>query len=230
MARPPEAIQVLSIQPALDLDSSQKEFLDSLWSRFSSFHTLTRVIARVFRFFNRVKNRHTYDSDVLTSDELHNAQLILTRLSQKQDFPEVFSCISSDKSLPKHHPLRGFVPTFDGTVLRLLSRIRRPDSSTQPRSIVPLHNRSKFTRLLLTTAHRTHRHPGVSTLQNIISETYYVSGLRNLLKAISRACSSCQRAYARPLSQQLGLLPTVRTTPAHPFQKIGIDFAGPMLI
>ncbi len=227
---PPEAIHVLSIRPAMDLDTSQKEFLVSLWSRFSSLHVLTRVIARVYRFFNRVKNRHTYDTDILTSDELSTTQLTLICLSQKQDFPEVFSCISTDKPLPKNHPLHGFIPTFDGTVLRLLSRVRRPDSSTQPRSIIPLHNRSKFTRLLLTTAHHSHRHPGVSTLQNIISETYYVSGLRNLLKAISRACSSCQRAYARPLSQQLGLLPSVRTTPAHPFQKVGIDFAGPMLI
>ncbi len=65
---------------------------------------------------------------------------------------------------------------------------------------------------------------------SIIGENYHISGLRNALKRLSRQCSICKRAYARPTHQQMGLLPSARTTPSHVFKHTGIDFAGPFLI
>ncbi len=70
----------------------------------------------------------------------------------------------------------------------------------------------------------------MATLLCIIAETYYIPGLRNHLKLLSRQCSTCQKAYARPLNQQMGLLPSARTTPGPPFAITGIDFAGPLQI
>ncbi len=73
----------------------------------------------------------------------------------------------------------------------------------------------------------THSHAGTLAMMSIIGSTYYIPGLRNQLKKISRACSVCQRAYARPLHQQL---PSQRTTPAPPFYNTGIDYTGPFII
>ena len=60
-----------------------------------------------------------------------------------------------------------------------------------------------------------------------MAETYHIAGLRNHVKRISRQCATCQKAYARPLNQKMGLLPASRTTPALPFYRTGMDFAGP---
>ncbi len=62
----------------------------------------------------------------------------------------------------------------------------------------------------------------MATLLCIIAETYYISGLRNHLKLLSRQCSTCQKAYASG--------PSARTTPGPPFAITGIDFAGPLQI
>ncbi len=45
LARPKEAAAVLSISIAANMDASQDHFLNQLWSRFSSFNTLARVVA-----------------------------------------------------------------------------------------------------------------------------------------------------------------------------------------
>ncbi len=57
-----------------------------------------------------------------------------------------------------------------------------------------------------------------------------ILNLRNLLKHVSRACVHCQHAYAKPLTQLMGLLPSIRTTPAPPFSRTGVDFAGPFTL
>ena len=54
--------------------------------------------------------------------------------------------------------------------------------------------------------------------------------MRRHLKHLMRHCVRCQKVYAQPSSQQMGDLPTYRTTPALPFSRTGIDFAGPFLI
>ncbi len=65
---------------------------------------------------------------------------------------------------------------------------------------------------------------------SIISSSYYMPGLFNRLKQISKTCPTCQRGYARPLQQQMGLLPLSRTTPAPPFDNTGVDFAGSLTL
>ncbi len=64
-------------------------------------------------------------------------------------------------------------------------------------------------------------------MASILANTYLISNLRNLLKIVSRTCSICQRAYAKPLSHPMGMLPLSRMTPDMAFNKVGIDFAGP---
>ena len=65
---------------------------------------------------------------------------------------------------------------------------------------------------------------------SILCHTYLIPALRNLLKLISRTCVVCQRTYARPLAHSMGMLLSSRTTPALPFSRTGIDFAGPFHI
>ncbi len=230
LAKPPEAIQVLKISQPIAMDSTQISFLNRLWSRFSSFHLLVRVVAWIFRFYDRLKKKSSKPTSHLVTSDFSLAKTRIIHLSHLQDFPDVFAAVKDDRTLPKSHPLHAMLPTLKDNNLLLQSRVRSITSSHSPRLPIPLHAKSPLTLLLLRTLHLDHSHAGVSALHSIVAASYYIKGLRNSLKAISRACAPCQRAYARPLSHQLGLLPSVRTTPALPFEKTGIDFAGPFLI
>ncbi len=228
--RPKEAVQILTISVSLNMDSSQVRFLNSLWYKFSSFFALTRVFAWILRFFNRTKFKKKQGTTHLSSQEIHQAAKKIFLLSQQCDFPEVFAAVKEDRVLPKSHSLHKMLPTTQDGLLYLKSRVRNTFTPSLPKLLLPLHPKSKLTRLWIYSLHQTHLHPGVSALQSIISATHYIPGLRNLLKHVSRSCMRCQRAYAKPVSHQLGLLPAVRTKPSPPFEKTGIDFAGPFTI
>ncbi len=63
-----------------------------------------------------------------------------------------------------------------------------------------------------------------------IPKAELLAALLMVILLISKSCPMCQRAYAQPLQHQMGLLPPSRTTPAPPFDKTGVDFAGPFVI
>ncbi len=134
-------------------------------------------------------------------------------------------------SLPVHHSLSKFdISLGTDQLIRISGRVRDPDFPLSSRSLILLSLNSTLTKLFLSTLHITYKHAGISALMSVILETYYISGLRNFLKLISRRCPMCQKAYSRPLNQRMGMLPLSRTTPAPPFERTGMDFAGPFYI
>jgi len=73
-------------------------------------------------------------------------------------------------------------------------------------------------------------HAGILALTSILGHTYLIPGLHDLLKLVSQSSLQCQRAYAQPLSEQMGLLPSARTMPSPPFIITGVDFSGPLVL
>ena len=51
-----------------------------------------------------------------------------------------------------------------------------------------------------------------------------------MIRNIVRKCVTCQRVAARPKPHLLGQLPADRTNPGSIFDRVGIDYAGPILI
>ncbi len=226
-SQPPSSRPVLITAPNATMPSSQSGFLNELWTRFSSLHKLERVVAYIRRFAANTRSHTRSESTSLMSDEISDSRHTLLRLAQLQGLADVYSAVYAGCSLPKKHPLFGVQISIVRDVLHIATRIRDEHSPTQPKFLILLPSNSHYTCLFLVTAHHTHHHPGVSALQAIIGDGYHVKGLRSALKKLSRQCPTCQRAYARTLSQQMGLLPTSRTTPAPPFDTTGVDFAGP---
>ncbi len=170
LTRPKEATSVLSISVSFDMDSSQSKFLTTLWSRFSSFYFLTRIIAWIRRFaHNSKKDSLKTSSNVLTSTEIENAKVLLFILAQQQSYPEVFSALKSYKALPKSHSLSKFIIIQDQGLLIAQSRVHNPRKLSQPIRLIPLHSKSTFTKLFRRTLYTSHRHPGISALHSIIA-------------------------------------------------------------
>ncbi len=211
-------------------DSQEMEFLKDLTNRFSSFHHLTRVVAWIQRFHHNSKLRKNDRQilPVLQSSEVSKAKKTLIRLAQQSSFAGVFSLIRQGKTLPKGHSLRHHLLDInDEGLLTVTSRVRKKTDTSQPLHLILLSSKSRLTNLLLQTLHKTYGHPGISALSSILGYTYFIPGLRNLLKGISRSCANCQKAYSQTLSHKMGLLPAKRTAPAPPFLSVGIDFASP---
>ncbi len=224
----------LLIQPELITENhDRKAFTKDLCTRCSSFHKLTRVLAWIFRFYNNAGSRPTdrICSKTISSTEVLKVKPKLFRLSQLDSFPEAFTATMNKRPPTKGHPLQHcLLQIAEGGHLVVSSRVRDTEDPSQPKLLVPLSSKCPLTKLLIRTLHQTYSHAGPTALASILGSTYLIPGLRNLLKKISRTCPQCQRAYGRTLTCQMGLLPTSRTTPAPPFDKTGVDFAGPLLV
>ena len=73
-------------------------------------------------------------------------------------------------------------------------------------------------------------HAGPTLLMSSLERRFHLVGGRKLIRSITRECVTCRKYTARPKPQLLGQLPVERITPGSVFDKVGVDYAGPMLI
>ena len=81
--------------------------------------------------------------------------------------------------------------------------------------------------LIIRTEHLRLLHAGPTLLSASLSQRYHRT---NVIRSIIRECITCRRRAAKPQPQLLGQLPIERVTPGPVFGKVGVDYAGPVLI
>ncbi len=209
------------------------------WLQYSSYTTLTRTYSWIRRFIINCRTSPVANKlPTLTSKELSATRDALLLKQQLDSFPDVFQLLRKKQTVPGHHCLDGMVVYLKeheharedflpaSHFIKVTGRVRK-EAATHPRELTPLSLKHALTRLLVETEHYKHQHPGISTLISILGHAYFIPGLRSFLKRLSKRCATCRRANAQPIAQQMGLLPSVRTTPSPPFTSVGVDFAGP---
>ncbi|KAK3727323.1 hypothetical protein QZH41_006278 [Actinostola sp. cb2023] len=87
----------------------------------------------------------------------------------------------------------------------------------------------QYTEKLVEELHCATLHGGVGLTMAKVREHFWVPRLRRLAKKVRRNCHGCKRfqvsAYGTPPPAPL---PTTRTEGTHPYQVIGVDYAGPI--
>ena len=148
------------------------------------------------RFVHNAKRppRNNIKTDVLMSDELHSSKHLLLQLSQQETYSDIFEVLhEGGRNLPKTHSLSRFDVSLDSDrLLRVSGRVRQSETSSIPKSLIPLSLSSTLTQLFISYFHITYSHSGVSTLLSVIADKYYVPRLWNYLKKLSRECTVCQ--------------------------------------
>lgn len=95
---------------------------------------------------------------------------------------------------------------------------------------VIIHGHHAINKLLIHHEHHRLLHAGPTLVCSSISLRFHVINLRKTVRTIIRACVTCRRQSAKPLTQLQGQLPPEHVTPDSVFSRVGIDFAGPFNI
>ena len=70
---------------------------------------------------------------------------------------------------------------------------------------------------------------GVANTIAALTEIWWIPKMRSLVKKVIRNCNVCKVFSAKPFgNQETAPLPLFRTTMSLPFQRTGVDFAGPL--
>ena len=201
--------------------------------RYSSFTCLKRVTAWVTRFVKncrRPRERRNLTLN-LTTQELLEAERYWISVVQKQYFTDEVSALKKQSHLSSSSTLLSLHPILDSdNLLRVGGRQQNSKLLFSVLHPLILHGEHQVTKLIVQTEHVRLLHAGPTLLSSSLGRRYHIIRSRNVIRSVTRGCVTCRRHSAKPSPQQLGQLPIERITPDSIFDKIGVDYAGPMYI
>ncbi|GFY41043.1 integrase catalytic domain-containing protein [Trichonephila inaurata madagascariensis] len=139
--------------------------------------------------------------------------------------------LKQNEQLRSSSEIKSLVPYLDeNNLLRLTGRLLEADLCFGEKHPVFLPRRCKFTELHVIREHERIGHCGVSATLIQLRKKYWIPKSRQLVKTMIRICLICKRYSATPADQLSGQLPRDRITQSPPFQIVGIDFTGAILV
>ncbi|GFW62281.1 integrase catalytic domain-containing protein [Trichonephila clavipes] len=210
--------------------TQQREALVDI-NRFSSLKKLLKTTAWVFRFVNNARNIYKSMDFYITADEIQNAEYFWLKCVQSEFYSAEILALKQNEQLRSSSEIKSLVPYLDeNNLLRLTGRLLEADLCFGEKHPVILPRRCKFTELLVIREHERIGHCGVSATLTQLRKKYWVPKGRQLVKTMIRICLVCKKYSAKPADQLSGQLPRDRITQSPPFQSVGIDFTGAILV
>ncbi|GFW27075.1 integrase catalytic domain-containing protein [Trichonephila clavipes] len=210
--------------------TQQREALVDL-NRFSSLKKLLKTTAWVFRFVNNARNICKSMDFYITADEIQNAEYFWLKCVQSEFYSAEILALKQNEQLRSSSEIKSLVPYLDeNNLLRLTGRLLEADLCFGEKHPVILPRRCKFTELLVIREHERIGHCSVSATLTQLRKKYWIPKSRQLVKTMIRICLVCKKYSAKPADQLNGQLPRDRITQSPPFQVVGIDFTGTILV
>ncbi|GFW60872.1 integrase catalytic domain-containing protein [Trichonephila clavipes] len=217
------------------------DFIDSLFLKFSSFTKIIDIFAFCFRYITNCKARvgkmkhldskGKYHVPPLTTYERRQASNKIFLYIQNLFFKEEISCIKANKPVVKKNILSALCPFIDKDgLIRVGGRLRNSTLQYGAKHPIILPNQHEICKLIVNMYHILYLHAGCTVLLGIIKQTYWIIGLKNIVKKCIHKCIICCRYRVTTSKQLMGDLPTHRVTPSRPFSVCGVDYAGPINI
>ncbi|XP_055931694.1 uncharacterized protein LOC129962029 isoform X2 [Argiope bruennichi] len=204
---------------------------DDLIKRYSSFSKLIRVTAWCLRFLHNYKSAlQNRKKDHLNVKELQNATKSLIKIIQMREFEFEINCLQRNKVLPKNNPLLNLNVFLDNDeLLRVGGRLKFSDLPDSQKFPLLLPKKHHFTDTLIEYFHKKALHSGVQTTLYLIRQQYWIPAGQAKVKSVIKRCLTCFRVKNKTIQQMMGDLPRDRVIPSRPFEKVGLDFAGPII-
>ena len=201
-----------------------RQFLMGLENKFSDWLTLLRVTVYVMRFAGVLERSNGEIQPV----EIEEALLLWVKYMQEQELLEEMLRLKKGQQV-QNESLAKAAPFIDGKgFMRAGGRLDQgSDLPYDLRHPLILPHRHRLTKLLILWVHEKHWHQGPEwTLYHIRHRFWFIKARRTVKSAL-RSCILCLR-WKKVLQKQLeGQIPEERLLGGRPFERCGVDFAGP---
>ncbi|GFT83347.1 uncharacterized protein TNCV_1555611 [Trichonephila clavipes] len=204
---------------------------NNLIKRYSSFDTLIITTAWCLRFVNNSKiNISERKKDYLNTTELRNAAEVLVKSVQQSEFKSEIKCLQLKHQIPKNSKILSLNPFLDKDgLLRVGGRLKFSNLSDSQKHQLILPKTHHLTDLIINHLHKISLHSGTQTTLFLIRQYYWIPSGQNRVRRVINRCLTCFKTRIRTVNQMMGDLPKDRVVPSRPFEKVGLDFAGPII-
>jgi hypothetical protein len=152
--------------------------------------------------------------------------IVILKNIQAESFPEQIA--ACEKRVPLKAPYKFLTPFLDKHgILRVGGRLEFASVPYSQKHPVLLPKKHIFCEALARYTHWNKHHAGPSLLLALLREQVWIVRGPDLVKDVVRKCYKCHLHSATTGTQIMGQLPSSRVTPAPPFSKCGVDYAGP---
>ena len=184
-----------------------------LLEKCSTFNKLISITAWIQRFTANTRQNQKEKGEISTDNVANAKSFWITRTQSDGTKTEKHQIIARRVKLE---------PNNDG-ILVCKGRI----TGEHP---IYLPSPHQFTTLAIVDAHLETHHGLVGLTMAKVREKYWVERLRSQVKSVIHECTKCKIYNAKPCTDTpITTLPTFRTTVSRAFEKVGVDFAGPLL-
>ncbi|XP_067208465.1 uncharacterized protein [Linepithema humile] len=167
----------------------------------------------------------------ITAQELEVARKRLIKQIQRIAFQREIEDIkkgSIDQGNNRLLSLNAFIN--EGLLIRVGGRLKNSELSysAKHQPILPAHHR--LTRLIIKHEHERALHAGPQLTLAFVRSQYWPLGGRRMVRKVVHECVVCFKARPRASKTIMGNLPSARVTSSRPFDNVGVDYCGPVLI
>ncbi|GFY18346.1 uncharacterized protein TNCV_2047521 [Trichonephila clavipes] len=183
------------------------------------------------RFVNNSKiNISERKKDYLNTTELRNAAKVLVKSVQQSEFKSEIKCLQLKHQIPKNSKILSLNPFLDKDgLLRVGGRLKFSNLSDSQKHQLILPKTHHLTDLIIIHFHKISLHSGTQTTLFLIRQYYWIPSGQNRVRRVINRCLTCFQTRIRTVNQMMGDLPKDRVVPSRPFEKVGLDFAGPII-
>lgn len=195
-------------------------------TRFEKLQKALRMVAYIMRLVTFVRT-NTCGKGPITHEELQSARLVMIRRVQQSHFGDEFHALENNDTTKRLHAL---APIVDQGVLRVGGRLRDANLSTHLKHPIILPSDDIFTRKLIMETHENNQHCSSEWTHSLMRESYWILKGRRTIQSVLKDCMACKIYRASPVAQRMADLPLDRMEADYPFQKVGVDYAGPIYV
>ena len=207
--------------------------IDKIGSYTKLINITVYVLMLVLRVVDKFKDKVKYDYSNLSMA----ATKYWVRLEQQAYYPREVEHCPVGKYVHKVGPnstnaMRSMRLFKDEEgLLRLSSRVQDDFSPWETRNPILLPGQSRFVKLYIEFIHIISLHAGSRVTLNNIRKQFWIPRGRQLVKLVRKHCVTCKKQEGKFYpSTSSPPLPDFRVTPSPPFDKTGVDFAGPFYL
>ncbi|CAI4220968.1 unnamed protein product [Auanema sp. JU1783] len=221
--------KIINLLISKQVTQKENNDLDYLAQRYSSYPKFINVARNIFLFKARICKKTNIDVETLNW-KLMNADTVI---KQNKICVRMLIAIHQEQNISKLENQRykslDVIKDNEG-ILRVRGRLGHVNKSESEHPILLFGNKF-FTNLLLKYIHDISLHAPRETLISIVRKEFFIIKLKKCLNDITSNCLQCKKINNRPFKYpNFPQLPKERVVKFKPFENIGIDYAGPLLV